>query len=312
MNRVAKILVVGSYVTDLMSRTPHMPRPGETVLGGPFQMGPGGKGGNQAVAAARLGSEVMMVTKVGYDVFGDEAIKNFEKENIHSAYITRHPTESTGTALIAVDEDFENIIVVAPGACGTIDREDVYRAEKSFIESDIVLLQLETSLEAVTHTIELAYEHGKTIVLNPAPYREISDDLLRKIDYITPNETEAYWLTGIEVVDEKTAKAASELLIQKGVKNVIITLGKLGAFVYEADGTHYMVDAYPVEVADTTGAGDAFNGGLATFIARGESLKNAVIKSNAVAALAVTKVGTAPAMPYEDEVEQFLDNRSRG
>lgn len=306
MASVANILVVGSYVVDLMSRTPHMPSPGETVLGGPFHMGPGGKGGNQAVAAARLGSRVTMLTKVGHDVFGDEALKNFTTENIDTTHVTRHPDEVTGTALIAVDDQRENMIVVAPGACGKITKEDIVKAEQSFKDADIVLVQLETSMEAVETTINLANKLGKPIILNPAPYQDVSQDLLEKIDYITPNETEASLLSGVKVMDEASAREASIKLKEQGVHTVLITLGKTGCFVYDGTSEGGIVPAFSVNVVDTTGAGDAFNGAFATFIANGLSLQEAVTRANAVAALAVTKVGTAPAMPFAEEVEKFL------
>lgn len=303
---MAKILVVGSYVVDLMSRTPHMPSPGETVFGGPFRMGPGGKGGNQAVAAARLGADVTMLTKVGHDVFGDEALQNFINEDINTTYVTRHPDEITGTALIAVDDQSENMIVVAPGACGKITKADIYEAEASFKEADMVLVQLETSTEAIETTINLAHQLGKPIILNPAPFQHIDNTLLEKVDYITPNETEASLLTGVKVVDEHSAREASKKLIELGVNTVIITLGKAGCFIYDGTTEGYNVPAYTVDVVDTTGAGDAFNGAFATFIAQGNTLKGAVSRANAVAGLAVTKVGTAPAMPFLDDVKQFL------
>lgn len=302
-----KILVSGSYNVDLMSRTPHMPSPGETVLGGPFKMGPGGKGANQAVAAARLGYDVMMLTKLGEDMFGDQALANFEKENIDTTHVGRDADESTGTALIAVDEQKENIIVVAPGANAKITKNDILQAKSSFKDADIILTQLETSLEAFEATVELAADLDKPIVLNPAPYIEIDKKLLEKIDYITPNETEASSLTGIEVVDEASARQASVKLIESGVKAVIITLGKAGCFLYDGTGEGELIPSFKVEAVDTTGAGDAFNGAFTSFIADGYELRDAVIRASAVAALAVTKVGTAPAMPYNQDLEEFLE-----
>lgn len=303
---MVKILVVGSYVVDLMSRTPHMPKPGETVLGGPFIMGPGGKGGNQAVAAARLGSQVTMVTKIGEDVFGDEAIRNFDNEGISTAYITRHKEESTGAALIAVDDNSENMIVVALGACGKLTKEDVSQAEPAFKDADMVLIQLETSIEAVEKSIELANIFKKPLILNPAPFQEFNEDLLKGVSYITPNETEASLLTGVEVKDENSAREAALKLIGKGVKTVIVTLGKQGCFVYDGKDEGRLIKGYEVEAVDTTGAGDAFNGAFATFIADGLLLDEAVKRANAVAALSVTKIGTAPAMPFGSEVNNFL------
>lgn len=300
-----KILIVGSYVVDLMSRTPHMPKPGETVLGGPFNMGPGGKGSNQAVAAARQGAAVTMVTKVGKDAFGDDAIRNFKREKIDTTYVTRHPKEATGAALISVDDQGENMIVVALGACGKITVYDVFAAEQDFKEADIILVQLETAMEAVKTTIELAKSNGKPVVLNPAPFQAIDNNLLKDVTYITPNETEASLLTGIEVTDEKTAREASAKLIEKGVETVIITLGKQGCFVYDGTDEGELVEGFNVNAVDTTGAGDAFNGAFTTFIADGMSLNEAVLRANAVAALSVTKVGTAKSMPFARDVDAF-------
>lgn len=307
--RMAKVVVVGSYVVDLMSRTPHMPSPGETVLGGPFTMGPGGKGSNQAVAAVRQDAIVTMVTKVGKDVFGDEAVKNFAQERIDTTYVTRHPEAATGAALIPVDRQGENMIVVALGACGEITSKDVHAAGNAFKEADIVLVQLETSMEAVRTAVELAKSHEKPVVLNPAPFQEVSDSLLADITYITPNETEASWLTGIDVEDEETARAAALNLIKKGVEKVIITLGKQGCFVYDGTDDGRLVRGFKVETVDTTGAGDAFNGAFTTFIADGISLNEAVVRANAVAALSVTKPGTARSMPYIHEVDAFIASR---
>lgn len=298
------ILVVGSFVMDLMSRTPHMPSPGETVLGGPFQMGPGGKGGNQAVAAARLNADVTMVTKVGKDLFGDAALKNFNQENINTEYITRHSDETTGTALIAVDDSGENMIVVAPGACMKMAKEDIEMAEASFKKADIILSQLEISIEGVEATINLAHKLGKPLILNPAPYQAIDESLYKKIDYITPNETEASQLSGVDVVDIDSAREAAKKIYALGIEKVIITLGEKGSFVYDGTDEGELISSFDVDVIDTTGAGDAFNGALATYLARAYPLREAVKRANAVAALAVTKVGTAPAMPYEEEVEK--------
>ncbi|MEH7130228.1 ribokinase [Neobacillus drentensis] len=303
---MSKVVVVGSYVVDLMSRTPHLPKPGETVLGGPFQMGPGGKGGNQATAAARSGSEVTFVTKLGDDVFGREALKHFTKEDVNIEYIKVTPDQSTGAALIEVDEEGENSIVVALGACGTISEAEVEEAEEKIKEADIVLLQLETSIEAVVTTVKLARIHGVPVILNPAPYQEFPKEILKNVAYITPNETEAFELTGIEVTDEGTALTAAQMIHDLGVDSVIITLGGKGAFLYTGGDKGELIPSFTVEAVDTTGAGDAFNGGFAHAISNGYSLKDAMKFANAVAALSVTKIGTAPAMPYKNEVEALL------
>ncbi|MDA5107925.1 ribokinase [Brevibacillus thermoruber] len=303
------ITVVGSYVVDLMSRTPHMPKPGETVLGGPFRMGPGGKGGNQAVAAARQGSRVCMVTKVGNDPFGQAAVKHFQAEHISTDYVFVDDAEATGAALIAVDDNGENMIVVALGACGKLSAEDVAQAEQMIKRSTVVLVQLETSMEAVRKTLELAGTYGVPVILNPAPYQPIPEELLKGVTYITPNETEAFLLTGIEITDEESAYRAASVLYRRGVKHVVITLGKKGCYYYEGGPSGILYPGFHVDAVDTTGAGDAFNGGLAHALAEGRSIRQALRYANAVAALSVTKIGTAPAMPSREEVERFLQNQ---
>ena len=299
------ITVVGSYIVDLMSRTPRMPKPGETVLGGPFRMGPGGKGGNQAVAAARQGSDVRMVTKVGNDSFGRDALQHFQNEHIDTAHVFVDENEATGTALIAVDDQGENMIVVSLGACGNLNAADVKKAEASIRESDIVLVQLETSLEAVQEAVRLAKTHAVPVMLNPAPYQPVPRELFKGITYITPNETEASLLTGVQVQDDASAEEAAKILHSWGVPHVLITLGKRGCYYY--NGTvGKSVDSFQVDAVDTTGAGDAFNGGLAHALVSGQSLEEAIVYASAVAALSVTRIGTAPAMPSKEEVVQFL------
>jgi ribokinase len=307
---MAKIVVVGSYVVDLMSRTPHLPKPGETVLGGPFKMGPGGKGGNQATAAARCGAQVTFITKVGQDIFGKEALEHFNNEKVNTKFIKVDAEESTGTALIAVDKNGENSIVVALGACGKITEADVMEAEEVIKDADIVLLQLETSIKAVVTSVKLAQKYKVPVILNPAPFQEFPKDILEHITYITPNETEASELSGIEVKDQKTALEAAKKIYQLGVRTVIITMGRQGAFLYTGEGEGVVVPSYKVEAIDTTGAGDAFNGGLAYALSKGSSIIDAIKFANSVAALSVTKIGTAPAMPYKDDIENFLrENR---
>ncbi len=303
------ITVIGSFVVDLMCRTPHMPVAGETVLGGPFKLGPGGKGANQAVAAARQGSEVHMVTKLGDDDFAELAKKNFAKENIDCSLTPIDPVESTGAALITVDDATgENMIVVATGACQTLTKEEVYRAEDLVKRSDAIVLQLETSKESVVAAVELATKYGVKVIFNPAPYTPFPEEIIPGITYATPNETEAGFWAGITVVDDDTAVEAARRIHAMGVKAIIITLGKRGCLVYEDDEHYKFVDSFNVKAVDTTGAGDAFNGGFAHAITNGMDLYEAVRYASAVAALSVTKVGTAPAMPYREEVEEFLKN----
>ncbi|WP_143758755.1 ribokinase [Desulforamulus ruminis] len=306
MVQLGTVTVVGSYVVDLMSRTPHMPKVGETVLGGPFRMGPGGKGGNQAVAAARQGSQVTMVTKVGKDDFGVIARQNFKRENIDTSYVLVDNVESTGAALIAVDNNGDNMIVVALGACGKLSAEDVAQTEEAIKNSSIVLVQLETNIEAVQKTAEITKRHNIPLILNPAPYQEFPREILKAVAYITPNETEATLLTGVKVTDEGSALQAAKVMYELGVPNVIITLGEKGCYYYNGGEKGILYQGFKVQAVDTTGAGDAFNGGLAHALAEGKNLEEAIKYANAVAALSVTKVGTAPAMPSKQEVADFL------
>ncbi|MBQ9942389.1 MAG: ribokinase [Christensenellaceae bacterium] len=303
------ITVVGSFVVDLMSRTPHMPVPGETVLGGPFKMGPGGKGGNQAVAAARAGSKVNMITKLGKDDFGDMALRTFKQEGINTDFTPIDEEEATGAALIIVDKSSENMIVVALGACGKLSKEDIYAAEDAIAKSDLVLTQLETSIEAVVTTVEVAKKHGVPVILNTAPYQEFPKEILKDIAYVTPNETEASYLSGIKVVDDESALKAADAILKMGVqKAAIITMGKRGCLVYQGADNYEFVPSFKLDnVVDTTGAGDAWNGGFSHAIASGMSLHDAAVFGSAVAGLSVTKVGTAPAMPQREDVLAFLE-----
>lgn len=302
------ITVVGSFVVDLMTRAPHLPVPGETVLGGPFTLGPGGKGGNQAVAAARAGAKVEMLTKLGNDEFGEVAKKNFGKEGIGLTYTPISDEFATGAALISVDQQTgENMIVVALGATGEITREEVLAAEECIASSKVVLTQLETSQAAFITTVELTNKHNVPLVFNPAPYQDFPREILKGVAYLTPNETEAGYLTGIDVVDDDSALKAAQCILDMGVKCAIITLGGRGCLVYEGADNYKFIDAFKVDkVVDTTGAGDAFNGGFAHAIAEGMPLYEAARFASAVAALSVTKAGTAVSMPQREEVEAFL------
>jgi ribokinase len=301
-----RITVVGSFMMDLMSKTPRLPVPGETVMGGPFKMGPGGKGSNQAVAAARLGAQVTIVVSLGTDYFGDIAYANLEQEGIDTRFVKSVDKAHTGAALIMVDDaKAENMIVVASGANELLTPEDVDAAADAMTGADFLVLQLEVPLETVEYTAQLAATRGVPLILNPAPARPLSPALLERVRLLTPNETEAELITGVPVTDIQTAEAAAKRLVGWGVKEAIITLGAKGALVATAEGcTH--VPGFQVDVVDSTGAGDAFNGGLAVALAEGKTLLDAVRFSNATAALSVTRVGTAPAMPRREEVLRLL------
>jgi ribokinase len=283
-----------------------MPLRGETILGGGYQTGPGGKGANQAVAAARLNADVTMVVSLGADDLGNRAEQNLVHEGIHPDYILRTDVTHTGVAFIIVDDDGENMIVVAPGANDVLRPEDVEAAREMIAASQVLLVQLEVPLETVACALRIAHEAGVRTLLNPAPGQTLSPDLLQLVDVLTPNETEAQIISGHAITGLTEAEAAARSLLDVGVGCVVVTLGGNGALIVSADGTRHIPGRH-VEVVDTTGAGDAFSGALAVAIAEGRSIVDAVTFANAAAALQVTKVGTAPAMPYRPEVEAFLE-----
>ncbi len=298
MNR---ILVIGSSNTDMVIKTEKMPVPGETILGGTFLMNPGGKGANQAVAAARLGGNVTFITKRGDDLFGKQAVGLFMREGIDIRYVVKDTELPSGVALITVDSSGENSIVVAPGSNGNLQPEDipdkVFNAEKY----RILLLQLEIPVLTVEFSVKNACEKGIKVILNPAPAQKLSDELLACTWLITPNETEAEILTGIHINNNSTAEEAALSLQKKGVKNVIITLGASGAFIKSAEFTG-MVPGIKVEAVDTTAAGDVFNGALSVALAEGIELKDAVIFANKAASISVTRLGAQASAPYRNEI----------
>lgn len=300
------VFVMGSYVTDLTARASHLPRSGETVLGQAFWTGAGGKGSNQAAAAARLGADVTLVTKLGDDAFGKLALEHFTKEGIDTSQIAIDKEVPTGSALITVDDQSENMIVVTLGASGNLKKEEIELAEEKLAESAVVLTQLETNLEAVEVTLALAEKHQVPVILNPAPYQSFPSAWLRNVTYITPNETEAAQLTGLPITSEAEARLAAEKLYQMGAENVILTLGQNGCLLYNAECKGRVFPSFPVKAVDTTGAGDAFNGGLAYALANNIDWVEALEFANRVGALAVTKEGTAQAMPTLSEVEVLL------
>lgn len=301
-----KITVFGSFVVDLMSRTPHLPVAGETVKGSMFKMGPGGKGFNQGVAAHKAGAEVSMITKLGKDTFGKVALDAMEELNMDTSKVFITEETETGTALILVDETTsQNEIVVVLGSCNTISDEEVESVAEVIIDSEYLLTQLETNLSAIDKVIDIAYRNGVKVILNTAPIQPINDDILRKVDLITPNEVEAEILTGICINDEKNAKKAAEWFFARGVKNVVITLGERGVFIAD-DQKQGIIPAYKVEAIDTTGAGDAFNGGLVAALAEGKNLWEAAKFAVAVAAISVQRLGTTPAIPTRAEIDEFI------
>jgi len=300
-----KIVIVGSSNTDMVIRTPRIPRPGETVLGGEFFMAPGGKGANQAVAAARAGGDVHFIARVGDDVFGRQALDGFVGDGIHTECIFRDKHAPSGVALIVVGPDGENCIAVASGANARLAVADVRKAKGIIRSADIVLMQLESPLETVREAAEIAASAGVPVILNPAPARELDDGILRRVAYLTPNETEAEILTGITLINKPDLARAAETLLAKGMKAVLITLGAKGVYVATREKEE-VVPAFKVIPVDTTAAGDAFNGALAVALAEGKPLLEAARFANAAAALATTRMGAQPSLANRPEIERLL------
>lgn len=298
---MSRILVIGSSNTDMVIKTEKLPAPGETILGGTFLMNPGGKGANQAVAAARLGGKVTFITKRGNDLFGNQAVGLFMREGIDTQFIVKDLEYPSGVALITVDSHGENIIVVAPGSNGQLFEEDIPASVFENPKTEILLLQLEIPIKTVEYAAVTASEKGIKVILNPAPACKIPDKLLQNIWLITPNETEAEAITGTEITDISSAYRAAVILQQKGVKNVIITLGEMGAYIKSANFTG-LVPGIKVTPVDTTAAGDVFNGALAVAVSEGKDLQEAVDFANKAAAISVTRMGAQASAPYRSEV----------
>jgi ribokinase len=289
---------------DLVVRTPRIPQLGETVLGGDFVMIPGGKGANQAVAAAKLGAEVCFVARVGDDLFGQRSLANFEKEGVNTKYVALTPGVASGVALISVDSAGNNVIVVAPGANSRLGPEDVRLAERDIASAGAVVAQLEVPIETVESAAEMAGSAGVPFILDPAPAQKLRRELLRRVTVLTPNETEAQILTGMEVSDEASALLAAESLLSSGVGAVIVTMGARGFLLADGATTEF-VPALRVPAVDATAAGDAFSGSLAVGLAQGQSLREAAVFAGRVAALSTTRMGAQPSMPTKQEVESF-------
>ncbi len=301
-----KVTIFGSFVVDLMSRTPHLPKPGETVKGSIFMMGPGGKGFNQGVACHKSGGNVTMITKLGRDMFADIALGTMEELGMDKSGILYSDEIDTGIALILVDETSgQNEIVVVSGACGTITDHEIERFRDTVKDSEFLLTQLETSASSIKKIIEMSKELGTKIILNTAPIQPIDDSLLDGLFLVTPNEVEAQIMTGVEVVDEDTATLAADWYFERGVQNVLITLGSRGAYVNTGQKKG-IIPPFKVNAIDTTGAGDAFNGGLLTALSNGQDIWQAAQFASAVAALSVQKLGTTPSMPTKAEVDRLL------
>jgi len=301
-----KVVVVGSSNTDMVTKLERLPIPGETLIAKSFIIAAGGKGANQAVATARLGGEVTFVARVGTDIFGEQAVQNFQKEGIITDFIVKDNENPSGVALIFVDQEGENCIAVASGANSKLSPEDVTAAKEKIKDAKVLLLQLETPLETVRYAARLASEAGAKVILNPAPARELDGALLNLITILTPNEPETELLTGVKVEDEKSAREAAEILRKKGVANLIITMGTKGSFLVTEEQA-ILIPTKKVKAVDTTAAGDAFNGALAYAIAEQKPLEEAIRFANLTGAFSATKLGAQPSMPTLDELHQFME-----
>ncbi len=301
-----QILVVGSLNTDLVVRAPRFPQPGETISGEDLRVIPGGKGANQAVAAARLGAKVSMMGRVGNDNFGGFLLENLKQNKVDATLVQRDDS-STGTAIIVVDSSGQNSIVLSAGANGNVSTANVDKI--SFTKFQLLLLQLEIPLPAVLRAAQHAHENGTRVILNPAPAQTLPDELISLADFLIPNETELSILTNQGVGDIASAESAARELLKRGAKNVIVTLGSKGALLVNTD-TSKQVDTFKVDVVDTTAAGDAFIGGFAISILENKSLEDSVRFGCACGALATTKFGAQPSLPTKDEVENLISSPS--
>ena len=308
MTKQAKVVVVGSSNTDMVIKSERIPVPGETVIGGQFLLAPGGKGANQAVAAARLGVEVTFVAKVGQDMLGNQAVENYRKEGINTDYIFRDPDHATGVALILVDAKGENLISVASGANEFLTPADVEKAESVIAEAGVIVVQLETPLAALDCTARLAKKHGVPLILDPAPAPDapLPGEVLSLLTCIKPNESETERLTGIKVTDHASAQKAADRLLEMGVKTALITLGSEGCLLVEKPHEGIAIPSFKVTAVDSTAAGDAFSGALACGIAQGQTFFQAAQTASAVAALSVTRLGAQPSLPTKAELDEFL------
>ena len=288
---------------DLVVKVEDRPKGGQTVIGGDFKEVPGGKGANQAVAMARLGGNVNMIGKVGNDGFGQTLLNALNNDNVNTEYINKDDI-STGVAMITVDKNAENSIVVAPGANFKVDKEYIDKSIEGIKNSDIVVLQLETPIDTIKYALSKSKELGKYTILNPAPAVKLEDDIICNVDLLTPNETELEILSGVEIKNEYDIQKAAQMMIDKGVKELIVTLGSKGS-LYINKETSMFKNAYKVEAIDTTAAGDSYTGALAVAFANGKNIEDAMDFASKVGALSVQKEGAQSSLPTLEDVENF-------
>ena len=297
-----KIVVVGSCNTDMVINMERLPLPGETLLGGKFFMNAGGKGANQAVAAARLGGKVNFVAKVGNDPFGMRSIDQYKAEGIGTKHVVVDKEHPSGVALILVDAHGENSIAVASGANAHLLPEDIDQAKGTIEDCDILLMQLETPMETIEHAAQMAKRAGGKVILNPAPAHSLPESLLANLYMLIANETEAEYISGTRISDMDSVARAADIICHRGVENVVITLGSKGAFIKERD-TYHQVPALKVKAVDATAAGDTFCGAVCVALAEGRGIIEAVTFANRAAAVTVTRMGAQSSLPYRREVE---------
>lgn len=303
---MSKIAVIGSLNMDLVVNVENMPKVGQTIIGCNFKEVPGGKGANQAVAMGRLGAKVNMIGKVGDDGFGNELLNSLKKDDINVLSVEKEKNISTGVALITVNKEGDNSIVVAPGANYRLTKEDIDKYKDAINESDIVVLQLEVPLDTVKYALEKSRELGKYTILNPAPAVKLEDEIIKNVDLLTPNETELEILSGITIKNEEDILHAAKILIEKGVKELIVTLGENGS-LYINKEVSKMYKAYKVKAVDTTAAGDSFTGAVAVALLNKKNIDEAIDFASKVGALSVTKEGAQSSLPYLDEVINFKE-----
>lgn len=300
----SQIVVIGSTNTDMVVKALHLPKPGETIIGDTFFMNPGGKGANQAVAISRLGGKISFISKIGEDMFGRQSRKHFQKENIDISYLFTDPDHPSGIALITVDRNAENCIVVSPGANANLKPEDIENAKPVLEKAEFVLMQLEIPLATVEYAARLANGMKKKVILNPAPGCMLPPQLVQNLYLITPNETEAEIISGVKITDIESAVRAAATIANRGTPNVIITLGSKGALVY-SNGKTEIISACKVQAIDTTAAGDVFNGALVVALSEGMDLFEAATFACKASAISVTRLGAQASAPYRSEINEY-------
>ncbi|AIR05380.1 ribokinase [Cedecea neteri] len=308
MKSTGKLVVLGSINADHILNLEHFPTPGETVTGQGYQVAFGGKGANQAVAAGRSGADIAFIACVGDDDTGSRVCKQLASDNIDTSPISTIKDEATGVALIFVNGAGENVIGIHAGANAALTPVLVEAQQQKIAEASALLMQLESPLESVLAAAKIAHQHQTKVILNPAPACELSDELLALLDMITPNETEAEKLTGVRVESDEDAAKAAEVLHGKGIDTVIITLGSRGVWLSE-NGSGKRVPGFKVKAVDTIAAGDTFNGALVTALLEDKPMEDAVRFAHAAAAIAVTRKGAQPSVPWRQEIDEFLQKQ---